>query len=227
MATVTAIGTATANSSASTLAMTVTASVSVGQFIVVGEGQFGGRATHTVTDSAGNTYTQMALSNIRCGLFLAPCTSALTSGVSTITITWSGPEVARTIGAAKITGTTTGTFDVAATANGSTAAWNGGTTASTAQADEIAFGVCSCDTATAATDTPGGSYSPVFDITNGGAFQLTMTYLVLSATGTQSATGTWTSTGHTWNACTATVKIDASGGGGGTVVKQLAALGVG
>jgi hypothetical protein len=227
VATVTSLGTNAATGAAASIVMTVTASVSVGEFIVVGEGIFGSRATHTVVDSAGNTYTQRALANQRCGGFIAPCTSALTSGVSTITAAWGGgTDPARTIGAAKVTGSSICTFDVAATANGSTAAWNGGTTAATSAADELIVGICSCDSAAAATSTPAGVYNELFDVTNGGAFQLTMVYKIVAATGAQSAGGTWTSSGWAWNANTMTFQIDAAGGGGPTV-KQLAALGVG
>lgn len=226
MATVTPLGTGAAATPAANLTFTVTDSVSIGDFIVVAGGIFGSRVTHTAADSAGNTYTQRALSNQRTAIFIAPCTSALTSGVSTITVSWGGTETARTAGAAKVTATTLCSFDVAATNNGSTAAWTGGTTASTSFADELVIGACSCDTAGTATDTPSPGIE-VFDIDNGGAFQLTMTYQIVGTTGTQTSGGTWTSTGHTWNAATATFQIDASGGGGSPTVKTLAALGVG
>lgn len=221
------IGTGTGNASSSTLTFTLTASVAIGDFIVVSGGIFGGRVTHTASDSGGNTYATHIISNQRTAIASAQCTTALTSGVSTITMTWSGPEVARTVGACKVSGiATSSAFDQSASANGSVAAWSGGTTPSTTQADELVIGACSCDTAAAATSTPGGSYSELFDITNGGAFQLTMTYLIVSGTGAQNPTGTWTSSGWAWNGATATFKA-AAGGGGGTVVEQLSALGVG
>lgn len=223
------IGQAGNTASASSIALTCSASVSVGDFIIVDTGMFSARATHTITDSGGNSYTTVVTANSRTAIAIAKCTTALTSGVSTITASFGGTDTGHMVAAAKVTGLAASSqFDQSATgtSGGTTAAWSAGTTPSTTQADELIIGACSCDTAATATSTPGSGYSELHDFDNGGAFQLTTIWKIVSSTGTQNPTGTWTSSGWTWNAAVATFKGDGSGGGAATV-KQLAALGVG
>lgn len=215
----TTIGQAGSTASASSLQMTLTASVSVGDFIIVATGMFSARATHTITDSGGNTYTTVVTANQRTAIAWAKCATALTSGVSTITASFGGTDAGHMVSAFKVTGLDNAPFDASATGTngGTTAAWSAGTTGTTAQADELVVGACSVDTATTATSTPGAGYSEVHDFDNTGAFQLTTIFKIVSATGTQTPAGTWTSSAWTWNAAAATFKAAAGGGTPATV----------
>lgn len=210
----TSLGTSTSATLGTTQNLTVTASVSVGDHVVIGGSGFS-NAAYTITDSAGNTYTTHVTSNGRAFIASAKVTSALTSGVSTITMTGSPGQTAKNFIAAKVTGLdTTSWFDVSATgtAGGTTAAWSTNTTATTSTANEIVFAVCGCDTAGATTSTPVAGYTEIGDVTNGGAYQTVLQYKIVSSTGTQNSSGTWGSSGWTWNSCIATFKAAAAGG---------------
>lgn len=222
----TSLGSATGNTASSTTVMTVTASVAIGEWIFVSSGVFGS-ATHTATDSGGNIYAQHVLSTGRTGIFSTKATAALTSGVSTITVTYGSSPTARTLAAFKNTGLAASShFDQSATATGTVAAWETGTTPSTTQSDELIVAANSCDTAAGATSTIGGGFTEITDITNGGGFQLTVGWKIVAATGTQVGSGTWTSSAWTWYGAIATFKGD-GGGGIPAAVKNLSALGVG
>lgn len=110
MATVTLLGSANASTSSATLALTITANVAVGETIFVGAAFAlnSGSETLSFTDSGSNSYTRdqavdasvVALNG--CGQGRAICTTALTSGVSTITVTVSGAVNERLICAFKV-----------------------------------------------------------------------------------------------------------------------------
>lgn len=194
------LGWANSKVSSSTLAMTVTANVSVGQFIVVAFTCTSGNArTVAFSDSAGNTWATDVSQSTTSGVWIgsAQVTNALTSGVSTITATISGgASVSRLICAAQVSGIATSTaFDKGASTSGTSTSWSSGATAATTQADELVIGACGWDSTATETSTPGGSYTELFDFDNTGASELTMTYLIVSATGAQTATGTLTNSG--------------------------------
>lgn len=229
----TSIGSASSVSGSTTLAMTLTASVSIGQFVVVAA-MCTGATGHTCTfsDSAGNTWATDMTSNGRASsntfIGSAQITSAMTSGSSTITATFSTTEVGRLICAAQVSGIATSSAkDVSQTGNGTTVAWSSGATAATGTADELVVGACGNDATGAETSTPGAGYTELFDFTNTGGTQLTMVYQILAATGAQTASGTWTNSGtRSWCAGVSTYKA-AAGGGGGTAQQTLTLTGVG
>lgn len=84
----TATGLGSANNAvAAALVLTVGASASVGDLVVVGVTN-GANSTFTLTDSASNTWQSHTLSQTQgdSGVFWSVLTGAMTSGVSTITI---------------------------------------------------------------------------------------------------------------------------------------------
>ncbi len=93
--------------------------------------------------------------------------------------------------------------DVTATGSGAGTALTSGTTAATAQNSELAIAAWAINSAEASF-TPGGSYS-AFGIVSQTGLGLLGEYLILSSTGTQSATGTAGTTG-TWAGAQATYK---------------------
>lgn len=215
-ATPTSIGSATGSTSSATLAMTVTANVAVGDYVVVAAGCFATASSVAISDSGGNTWTsRVAANSNRISLHTCRVTTALTSGSSTITVTWGDAQVARTIAACKITTGLAASAEYDQSASdadgGTTAAWSTGNTGTLAQADNVILAASSCDTAAAATSSPSGAETELADITNGGAFQLVFQYKNVSATTAVSSGGTWTSSGWAWNAALIVLKEAASG----------------
>jgi hypothetical protein len=109
MPTATTLGTAASAVSGTTLALTVTANVAVGEQIFVATGiQLNvGTETMSVTDSGSNSYTKdkelQHPSSVPSGaLHRAVCTTGLTSGSSTITLTVSAPVNERLVTAFKL-----------------------------------------------------------------------------------------------------------------------------
>ncbi len=93
--------------------------------------------------------------------------------------------------------------DVTASASGAGTALTSGTTATTAQNSELAIAAWAINAAEASF-TPGGAYS-AFGIVSQTGLGLLGQYVILSSTGTQSATGTAGTTG-TWAGAQATYK---------------------
>lgn len=200
----TSIGSATFNAAAASAAMTVTANVSVGDFIIVAFGVGNTGKTIAVTDSAGNSWATDISGNTVWSAGLASCvvTNALTSGVSTITASWTGNATGRMIAAVKVSGLAASSFfDKGASATGTVVGWSSGNTATLAQADTLLIGTCTNDSNSAETNTPGTGYTETHDLTNGGAFQLCMEYQIVAATTAAAGSGTWTNSGaRTWRA---------------------------
>lgn len=210
------LGSNSGNSLSSTIAMTGI-DAAIGDYLVIAVGCFGtSAATATVADGLGNTYTPQVQANSRIRLFTCRVTNTITTG--TITGTYSSSETARHIQGLKVTSgmAPSSEFDQSSTgtAGGTTAAWTAGSIATPAQADTLAVAACTCDTVAAATDTPAGTpatWTELFDVTNGGAFQMTLIYQILTSVTSVSGGGTWTSSGWTWNAAQITVKGDGGG----------------
>ncbi len=93
--------------------------------------------------------------------------------------------------------------DVTATGSGAGTALTSGTTGTTAQNSELAIAAWAINSAEASF-TPGGAYS-AFGIVSQTGLGLLGQYVILSSTGTQSATGTAGTTG-TWAGAQATYK---------------------
>lgn len=156
-------------------------------------------------------------------VFSAPAPSGLASG-TTLTLTLSAANDGSNIAACYVTGLDqSGTRkDTSSGADASTASWTTGSS-STTNADDLIIGGSVIDAS--ATSTAGGGATELFDFTNPNAWGHTVTYLIVAATGSQSLTGTWTSSASEASAFVA--YKGTGGGGGGVTVKQLAALGVG
>ncbi len=99
--------------------------------------------------------------------------------------------------------------DVSATGTGAGTSLNSGTTGTTSQAAEVAVAAFAINSAEASF-TPGGSYSAFGRVSQTG-LALLGEYLILSGTGTQTATGTAGTTG-TWAGAIATYKAGADAG---------------
>lgn len=219
-----AIGTPTSLGSAQvfdggslTQALTVTASVAAGQYIVAGVvGANAASESVTFSDSKGNAWAtdiQNAATTTFCALGSAAVTTPLASGVDTITATYGASEAARMIFAAQISGiATSGAKDKTSSSTGTAVGWSSGATAATSQNDELVFAVCGDDSTAAETSTPGGSYTELIpDFSTSSALNMTIVWLIVSAGGTQTATGTWTNSGtRAWTAVISTYRASAA-----------------
>lgn len=224
------LGTAFADPSTTTIALTTTAAVAAGAQINLVAGWFnavtisgasGGALTWTV-DKQGHPTTP-ALSN--SAVVRAPAPAGLASG-TTITITFSGGAVARNIAGTSFTGVAT-----SSPVDGTPPATTGGVT-TTAWASSSA-------TILAGSMLIAGAYNETNDFNNtptspsvqdvivhntaSGVSSVTCHRIEASA-GTYTVAGTWSGTANT---AINVVGYLAAAGGGGTTVKQLAALGVG
>lgn len=232
----TSLGSTSANTSATTLVLTVTANVSIGQQIFAFGGCETAASTATFSDSGGNTWatnkTANTTQNACAFLGSTRATTALTSGVSTITVTYSAARTLRVLAAAQASGIATSTpFDQSAVGNGNTTgvvSWATAASGALAMSDELAWAVCCNNAAAAETQTPQGSpstFTEMFDFASAGAMCMYVNYLVCTTTGAVTGQGQMTNSGgRAWNGLVGTYKGVAAGG---PVVKALAALGVG
>lgn len=87
----------------SSLTLTVAATTTAQNTVIVDAGWGAADRTTTVTDSQGNSYTQVAsgtVASVFGHVFVARAANPLTAGVDTITITWSGGTVSDALMAA-------------------------------------------------------------------------------------------------------------------------------
>jgi hypothetical protein len=153
--------------------LTITANVAIGETIHIGGGidLNVGTETMSVADSGGNSYTKdvehQHTSSFSSGAILrAPCTVALTSGVSTITLTSSGAVNIMLLGAFKMA---SGDIRSPITTDGSNS--NEGTTSTSATPGSVTptfnpdFGVMVTVNAAVAvrTGTVSGNWTEMFD----------------------------------------------------------------
>ena len=148
------LGSGTQDGGPTSIVITVGANASVGEKLVMAMGFFQ-NATPTVTDSGSNTWTvnhyRQSGDQSSLALAWADCTTALTSGVSTITAEW-GELITGLATAHALTGTESG----APTASGATedflvTSWH---TADTTTTDgSVLFGGCSVRYGAALTNT--------------------------------------------------------------------------
>lgn len=158
------------------------------------------------------------------GIFSAPAASGLASSQVLTLTTPSGVDA--NIAVCYVTGmdlTSTRT-DGSNGGGANTANWNSGA-ATTTNADDLLIGGSMIDGAISSTPTAGET--ELFDYQNAGdAWTSTVAYKIVSATGSQSISGAWTSA-HSEVAGFVAYKAAAAGGGGGTTPKELAMVGVG
>lgn len=208
------LGTQTASTS-TTAVITTGASVSSGySIVVVAYMQATTAITPSVTDSVGNTYSvNSTTSNTGNGVLIiasAHNVTALASG-GTITVTSSSSQTLISAAALSFDGlATSATFDVqAGQAVSLSTNWSSATTATTAQATELAIGAFAAhsnDGAFAmATNTYWDQVANVAGVNGGTSVQLHVFCRILTATGTQNISGTL-STAHSGTAAVATYK---------------------
>jgi len=192
------IGAADSATSATTIVLTTSATVTVGQLIVVGLGNFSAATPTSVADSAGNTYTldnprtSTQDSGQKAAIFSAPCTTQLTSG-GTITGTYSAASVDRMIVAAALDAVdlSAGRVDAVVDAdNGAVTAWASTTVATNNAADVlVGLGVAGNNNPTS---TPGGGATELQERASGGVGDsLVLQFQRVTATGTYGSAGTW------------------------------------
>lgn len=234
------IGSATLTSSATnTVQMTLTASVAVGDLIVVWVTNDGGANLPSgVTDSQGHTYTAdvtgvRSADDYSLRQFSTVCTSAMTSAVDTITgtVVGGGGNWDKIIAAVKVTPDTGRTWgssrvNTSAQATGTSTSPSSGsmttTVADTAVIGGMAAGGAPSNSAGGPLTAATNSNTRVHNI-NGGAFiDLGSVYRVVTATGSYPSSGTWQASDD-WGAVGVAYQQEALGG----TVRMLATLGVG
>lgn len=162
---------------ATTLAMTVAgANIAAGQLVVVfiaadNAGTSGASSISSVTDSGGNTYTQVKLQNrtagsvaadgCTCAIYASVIGTALTSGTSTITVNFSPTTTAKAARYAVFTGVGALMTTPAAVANSGSGATYDATALGPAMAGMLVVACAANESATVPandTDTLGGSW---------------------------------------------------------------------
>lgn len=212
----TAIGQNSTSAAASSLVLTTTAAVPAGAMIVLEIANHNSAAVvpSSVTDSAGNTYTLISAINssaVSETLAYALNATALASG-STITITF--PSTRNAAAAAySVTGIATASAvdQQASNTTGSSATPSVGPTSATTQADELVIGLFGYSNSR--TFTPGSGYTALATVESTGTVRgTTGEYKIVSATGTQTPDGTFSSS-TSFAGLVVTFKAAAAGGG--------------
>src|SRR5438874_631764 len=218
------IGTATANTTGTTTAISVPAAgVAAGDSIILTFTCGDVVGDFSATDSAGNTYT-VDIQGTKAGLVRTAILSAhnVNTLVQNDTITVTHPSMDRRLltadefsGLAKAS-----TRDQTSTGNGTGTAADSGATATTTQAIELLIGAVGTDGLksdifTAGNDGHGGTYTRLTGVgMNGaGSFTLNPEYEIVAATNAYHATGTL-SPARDWVANVATYTADANCGNG-------------
>jgi hypothetical protein len=226
---VSTLGTAVANASGSTLALTVPAAgASAGNHLIVALGTTDQPVTITgIADSRSNTYqVDVTKNNVAGGKSVMIASSKLTTSLQsgdTITATYSlGTCVQRRMAVYEFSGLHATTwFDVGNGTAATTASQDSGT-AVTTSANALLFGACDFNNGGgtyAPGSTGGNNYIELDEFTSGATNRFETEYVIVSATGTYSANGTLTSS-VAGNQCFAAYKAAAA-------TNTLAALGVG
>lgn len=214
-----------------TCAATFGSGVTSGNFIIVLIGTYVASAIQTPTcaDTGSNSYTRVVLMNNSttetgddlCGgaIFWAPITTG-----GTLTVTVSGMNGAHSsMRVMEFSGLAASPFDVGAAARyqssahggASTTSWTSGSTATTAQADELVIGLV---TRPSNSDiySLDASYGAT-ELFTGNVNSISAGYKIVSATGTYAFNGTASSAYAWFGAAVATFKADTGGGGGGSL----------
>lgn len=158
--------------------------------------------------------------NYRFGIFSAPAVSGLASS-TVLTLTASGVTDGVQFAACYCTGLdlTASRKDVSNGAGASSVSWNSGS-ATSLNANDLVIGGSFIDSAR--TSTPAGGLTELFDFQNAGnAWSETVAYQIVAATGSQSVSGTWTSTAVPEVSAFVAYKDDGGGAGGGGSVPEL------
>ena len=201
-------GTGNSTASSASLAVTTTATINVGEFIVVcisadNSGSGGATSTTGVTDSAGNTYVLRADqlrdpagvdAGVSLRVYCATAQYALASG-QTVTVSFSPNTTSKAAAVWRVIPTSTATHQISFVAetgtNNNTA--NPTITSASVTSGDIVIGVNACETSTTPTadsDTTNGTWSTAqVGLANSGSGVtssiVTTQYKVTTGTGTQ------------------------------------------
>lgn len=223
------LGTAIGAAGATTVALSTANAAASSSFIVLTVAWFG---TTTLNTVAGGSLVwaidkQFRSGSINVAFVSAQAASGLASSTS-LTATFSGSSSGRMIGGDSFTGIATSsvTDGTAASSSGTGTAWSGGAVTTT-NADDVIVGAAMRDAGADTTSTPGASYTELKDFGAGTGDNCTSVYRIVSATGSNTPTGTWLSTGN-WAGIAVAYKAAVGGGGGPTdLPPRRALLGVG
>lgn len=219
MAYIGTIGTATATSTTASVPVTTTSAVSVGTTLVgtlALEAGSGALPTLTVSDTHGNTYTVdkqiINATNISVSVFSCRVTTAINSG-DTITLSASnGTRIRWAITIQAYDDILNPRIDQTASAIGTTASPNAGTTATTTNANELIYAGFGWTAGSNQTFTAGSGYtaSTQVNASPGSANRSGISeWKYVTLTGTQNPTGTL-SASSSWAGATVTYKSAAA-----------------
>ena len=212
-------GLVTSTTNNATLAGTTSVAVAAGDTIILAVGaRLGTAGTITVADNSASPLTWVVdehhttSGNMDLHLVSAQAPSGLPSG-TVITVTWSASHSRKAMIGWEVSGlVSSSAFDVGSNAEGNSSTADPGATAATAQASEIAF-MAACHQDDAAGDTcTFASYTALRtgQVGSSGWLGLGLAYKVLSATGTQDESATFSGAAGTWCAVLGTYKATAS-----------------
>lgn len=181
--------------------------------------------THSCSDSKGNTYTKVFdKSDYGSGsseVWWAPITTGGASHTVAASMTGGGYISIRAMEFSGID--TTAPFDKSSAQIAGGASFTSGSTATTAQADELLIGSIAYPPPHASSGA--GGWTDLPEVGTGTGTDLQVSYKIVSATGTYAYTGT-TDNGNARTVIT-TFKASGGGGGGGSDHNALSLLGVG
>lgn len=204
--------------------LVTTSAVAAGATIILIAGKFSGSGSTVSASGGGLTWTQDQTNtsgSLRVSIFRALAAAGLASG-TTLTVTAASGANDFVIGAGSFTGIdTVSPVRTSGGASASSTAWSTGSIA--ASSGDFLIGGTFEDGSATATSTPTGPAVELLDRLIAGQSEALTAAYKLSVAGSDSIAGTWsTSVGHVVSG----VAYKAAAGGG-TVVKHLAALGVG
>jgi hypothetical protein len=218
-----ALGTGNSSGVLTTTLTTSVGTASTGHIVLLA-GRFNNIAAVMSISGGGLTWAtahSSIVSTLGMYLFYAPFSSSVASG-TVLTVTHASGTPDCIIGARSYTGIdTAGTVTAFNAGTSATTPWTSGNV--TGSSTNALIGGAFRDGGTTTSSAPGGSATERIDFNVPGQSETLVLEDILSIAGTTALTGTW-------DATTSSISIAASfkaAAGGGTTVKQLAALGVG
>jgi hypothetical protein len=191
----------------------ITQNVTAGNAIVVGATQFGATMAAATCADGGDTFTRdnnEPSGGANVVIFSAPNVTGGSKPTVTVTVTGTNDK---SITIAEFSGLiATALADKVAQNTGTASPFATGTTPATTQADEVAIWIGSHDGPTTATPTSGSGYTiPAANLqTSSVNMPIALGYKILSATGAQSDSITWTGAAAGWATVIATYKAAAA-----------------
>jgi hypothetical protein len=220
------LGTNSEDGSDANVTLTTTSTTAAAATIVLAIRGRGTSVNSVVDNGPGLTWTQIAVATDVGGnniwLFRAYSSSAFSSG-TVITVTFAAAIAFKFLGASSFTGiTNTSPEDAAATTRQiqDETTWNGAAI-TTVTADTVVIGLAETGGVGTPTSTPGGSFLEALDFGIAAQEAMTLVYRIVSATGTYTPTGTWSSpqSGSQQVHISTALKAAAGGGPAGVLVQ--------